>query len=161
MSTLPDSALKYLLKALIPYSEANLKLSFSPGSFFADLEKIDAKKRYSRGHWQNTYYKAKKAGLIDTNGTTPYLTSRGKAVLDLYKPKHFANNAQLMVIFDIPETQASKRRSLRRTLQKLSFTQVQRSVWISSYDSRDYLASELAWLGIDEYVQIYEVSKLT
>ena len=35
MGKLPDSALKYILKGLlVPYSEANLKLSFKPHLFF-------------------------------------------------------------------------------------------------------------------------------
>jgi DNA-binding transcriptional regulator PaaX len=162
MGKLPDSALKYVLMGLlVPYSEANLKLSFKPNLFFNDLEKIDAKKQYSRKHLQNTYYKAKKAGLIDVDAKKrPFLTGRGKAMLALYSPAKL-EKSELMVIFDIPEQLSSKRRALRRTLQECRFRQVQRSVWITQYDCKDYLLSELAWLGIGEYVQMYEVVKLS
>ena len=160
MGKLSDSALKYILLALVPYSEPNLKLAFSPNRFFNDLDKIDMKKRYSRSHWQNTYYKAKKAGLIDVKpDAKPYLTGRGKALLELYNPKKL-ENSQLMVVFDIPEEKATKRQALRRALTQLSFEQVQRSVWVTKYDCKAYLSTEISWLGIEEYVQIYEVVKL-
>jgi DNA-binding transcriptional regulator PaaX len=158
MGKLPDSALKYILKALlVPYSEPNLKLSFKPHLFFNDLEKIEAKKQYSRKHLQNTFYRAKKAGLIDVDAQKrPFLTSRGKAILELYQPK-VLQDAELMVIFDIPEQLASKRRALRRTLGHFQFQQIQKSVWVTRYDCKDYLLSEIAWLGITEHVRIYEV----
>ena len=160
MSTLPDSALKYILMALVPYTEANMQLSFSPNLFFNDLEKIDTRKHYSRKHWQNTYYRAKSANLIDTKkNQAPQLTGRGKALLDLYFPKKL-QNTQLMVIFDIPEKDASKRRALRRVLKKLHFLQIQRSVWTTEYDCRSYLQSEIAWLNLERYIHIYEVKKI-
>lgn len=153
-----DSALKYILLALIPYTEQNLKLAYSPNRFFDDLEKISSNKQYSQSHLKNTFYNAKKAGLIDTTDKTPRLTSRGESVLKLYQPVKL-ENSQLMVIFDIPETEAVKRQAFRRALVKLQFRQVQRSVWITEYDHKDYLKTELIWLGIEQYVQVYEVVK--
>lgn len=161
MSKLPDSALKYILMALTPYTEANFKLAYKPSQFFNDLDRISSNKKYSRSHWKNTFYKAKKAGLIDLGtNKAPYLTGRGTALLELYRPKHFDKDVELMVVFDIPENEASKRQALRRILKQLSFTQVQRSVWTSQYDNRDYLLTEIHWLNIADYVRIYEVAKL-
>lgn len=154
-----DSALKYILLALVPYTEPNMKLAYSPNRFFNDLEKISQGRNYSRSHLKNTFYKAKQAGLIDTIGEVPRLTGRGESILKLYQPSKLTGS-QLMVIFDIPETQASKRQAFRRTLLKLHFRQVQRSVWVTEYDHKDYLKTELIWLGIQDYVQVYEVVKL-
>ncbi len=155
MASKNDSALKYLLLALVPYSEPNLKLAYKPNLFFDDLEHIAARKRYSKSHLKNTFYKAKQAGLVDVDNGYVRLTSRGEAVLKIYEPKKLPGS-QLMVIFDVPEAHLAKRQAFRRTLKRLEFRQVQRSVWVSEYDYKDYLKTEVIWLGIAEYVEIYE-----
>jgi hypothetical protein len=154
-----DSALRYILLALIPYTTPNLKLAYKPNLFFNDLECIDTRKRYSRSHLQNTFYKARSAGLIDTDSGSVRLTGRGEAVLKLYEPEKLAES-QLMVIFDIPEALNAKRQAFRRTLKRLGFRQVQRSVWVSEYDYKDYMKTEVMWLGIGEYVEVYEALKI-
>lgn len=39
-----------------------------------------------------------------------------------------------VVVFDIPESQQSFRKSLRRLLKEIGFIQIQKSVWISPFD---------------------------
>lgn len=159
MSKLPDSALVYILKGLaLSLSEANVKLSFKPGLFFDDLEKVSTKKRLSL---KNSYYKAIKNNLIelDVQGF-PRLTNKGRKKLQLYEPKKLSNSAQLMVVFDIPEDERYKRRHLRTLLRELSFNKVQQSVWVSDYDCKDYLAAEIKNYHLQKYVVIYEVDRL-
>ena len=154
MSRLANSALKYLLLTVASSP------SCSVNELYDRLRNGRSDRVYSLRHIQNTYYQARKAGLIDTDSQKRlFLTGRGQALVSLYQPQKL-ENGQLMVIFDIPEQLASKRRSLRRTLQDLKFRQVQLSVWVTEYDHKDYLMSELAWLGIGEYVQMYEAVRL-
>lgn len=155
---LPDSALIYILEGLIPYTAANLKLAFKPNLFFNDLEKISRKKRQTL---RNAYYKAQKQGLIGLDHEAiPRLTAKGRKRITPYVPKHHSKGACLMVAFDIPEAERWKRRRLRLLLKELSFTQVQKSLWVSSYDHRDYLAAEIKQYGLEKFVAIYEATRL-
>lgn len=151
---LPESSLRYVLEGLVPYTEANLKLAFKPHAFFNDLERISQRKRRTL---QNAYYKAQKDGLLvmDAAGV-PRLTDKGRAKIAPYKPRALGKQARLVVIFDVPEIDRWKRRHLRLLLRELSFRQVQKSVWESKYDYRDYLKSEIIHLGLQEAIIVYE-----
>lgn len=158
---LPDSALKYLLEALIPYTNANLKLAFKPNLFFNDLENITKQKKLTSGTYKNAYYKAIKDGYIAIrNDHQPRVTKRGIELLQPYKTKILPNEACLMVIFDIPESQRSKRTYLRIILREFKFIQIQKSVWVSKYDSKKYLADELKINGLSDYVLLYEAAQI-
>ncbi len=158
---LPDSALKYLLEALIPYSEANLKLAFKPGLFFNDLENISKQKRITKASYKNAYYKALRDGFIGLdNRSQPLVTKKGKEILQVFKPKILPKGACLMVVFDIPEAKRAQRTYLRIVLREFKFRQVQKSVWVSKYDSKEYLVDELSKQGISEYALLYEAAQI-
>lgn len=65
-----------------------------------------------------------------------------------------------MVIFDIAEKDRAKRSHLRLLLKELSFQQVQKSVWISSQDHREYIQVEIDALNLKESVLLYEARQL-
>lgn len=157
MKDLPDSTLKYILISLIPYSEPNLKLAFKPNLFFNDLEKISRRKRQTV---RNTYYQALKKGFVELDDQQiPRLTEIGRAKLARYQPKKL-KNAQLMVVFDIPEAERAKRQRLRAVLREFHFEQVQKSVWVTDYDCKHYLATEIAQNKLKDHVIIYEALEL-
>ena len=149
------STTHYILSALIPYTEANMKLSFKPQVFFDDLGKINQLKA-TRKSLQSSYYKAIKNGLIarGENGL-PRLTEKG-----LKKTKPFVakkmKQARLMIVFDIPEAERKKRDRLRLLLRELSFKQIQKSVWVSDNDHREYIQAEINELQLINYVQLFE-----
>ncbi len=149
------SSLHYILSALVPYTEANLKLSFSPNRFFNDLEKINDH-RYTSAALRSSYYRAVKDGLLDTTGGHPMLTDKGISRLQRYQPKCLPSNAVVLLIFDIPESHRQLRNRLRATLSELYFTPVQQSVWQTEYDILEYLRETLLAEGLEEYVQVYE-----
>lgn len=168
---LPDSALKYILESLIPYTEANLKLSFRPNLFFNDLENIDRQRvwlkerrkdreRFERQTLRNQFYKAKKKGLITVEGGVPRLTEKGRRKIRPYKPQKLGPDAYLMVTFDIPENERTKRSHVRLLLKELSFTKVQQSVWISHYDHREYIKGEIEMLDLQDHVHVYECTRI-
>lgn len=154
------SSLHYMLAALVPYTEANIKLSFKPNAFFNDLEKLDQIK-LNKNAIKTTYYRAIKNGYIavDQDKKLPILTSKGHEKLMPFKPKKLKDSS-LMVIFDIPEKERAKRRNLRLLLRELAFKQIQKSVWVSKFDSRKYLELELKKNHLGRYVQIYEAKKI-
>lgn len=154
-----NSALRHILLGLVPYTKENLALTFKPNKFFNDLEKLSNKSRYTL---RNAYYDAEKQGLIEVDYVgIPRLTNEGRAKIKPYQAKTLPNGAQLMVTFDIPEYDASKRRHLRNLLKELSFVQVQKSVWVSPLDHTDLIKMEIAEYQLNKYVVLYEVSKLS
>lgn len=153
-----DSALRYILEGLVPYTRTNLLLVYKPNRFFDELDK---KSFRSRQTWRNAYWKAQKDGLIEFDDEgRPTLTQKGQQKLKPYKPVKFKNGAELMVIFDIPEDERRKRHHLRLLLRELKFKQVQKSVWVSSLDGRAYIRSEVEQYGLDDYVELFEVHRL-
>lgn len=170
---LPDSALKYILESLIPYTEANIKLSFKPSLFFKDLESIERQRhwlkhkqnnqrQFKRQTLRNQFYNARVQGLIVFDEyNIPRLTSKGRELIRPYRPQKLGHGAQLMIIFDIPEAERGKRQHLRLLLKELGFKKVQQSVWTSQHDHRDYIKSEVRMLGLKDCVQVYECHKLT
>lgn len=151
------SSIGFLLEALLPYSDANLKLAYKPSQFFRDLEKVS---NYKKRSLQNAFYVLKKRGLVECEDGIPHLTAKGYAQLQLYKPEKLAG-AYLMVIFDIPENDRNKRQKLRLLLRELRFVQTQKSVWMSEYECRDYLKAEIDDLKLGDYVKVFEAHQLT
>lgn len=151
------SATAYLLEALLPYSDANLKLLYKPKQFFYELER---RSNFKKRSLENAFYKLKREGMIEFTGDVPHLTEQGRAKLQLYNPEKLQGSC-MMVIFDIPEDERLKRQKLRLLLRELKFSHVQHSVWVSDYDSREYLKAEIKDLRLEPYVKIFESHELT
>ena len=151
-----NSSTKYILSGLVPFTDANLKLAFKPNLFFNDLAKISGRKEATL---RNEFYRLKAKGYFKVSDYK-HIELSDKAILELqrYQPQQLTN-AVLMVIFDIPEVERSKRNYLRITLRQLKFEQVQKSVWVTKYECRDYLNNEIKLNNLQQYIHIYE-SKL-
>jgi hypothetical protein len=157
MAVKNTSALAYLLKALIPYSKANLQLSFKPNTFFNELEKVSHKKRSSL---QSTLSSAIRIGLVERHGGIPILTAKGQELIKPLMPNKLQKDVSLMVIFDIPEVLARKRRYLRRYLRLREFKIVQKSVWLSPLDYSAELRQVVQSLQLEPYVQVFESARI-
>lgn len=116
--TPPKSALGYILKSLVPYSHENMRLSFKPNLFYAELEKASG---YRTKTLQNSLYRACKSGLVKKKGPGYTLTELGKWRAAPYIAKELGAGAYLMIIFDIPETMAAERSSLRWLLRRRDY----------------------------------------
>lgn len=151
------SAKYYVLSALIPYTKANLELSFKPSLFFAELEKLHNIKANTA---RNAFRRAEKQQLVEKNGAgIPRLTALGQIELLPFTSKKLPG-AQLLIVFDVPEQDRKKRNKLRIILVKLSFKQVQKSVWTSEYDYRDYLFAVIKDMKLTKEVKIFEARLL-
>lgn len=148
-----QSALVFVLKGLIPYSRENLLLSFKPSLFFNELEKIS---RYKKWTLEKAYYEARRNKLFENEVNIIRLTEAGQKIIRPYVAKRLKNEARLMVIFDIPEDMAVTRAKFRRILKLWNFSQVQKSVWITSYDHNASIKEVVAELGLEECVEQYE-----
>ena len=153
----PSSATVYLLKSLIPYTDANLKLTYKPHLFFNDLERLDNVKKSVA---KTAYNRAIKKGLVCTSDDgIPRLTQKGIRSIAPFQSKKL-KGAKLMVIYDIPEVSRWQRDRLRTVLHEFTFEQIQKSVWVSEFDCAHYIKEEIDHLGINHQVKIYEVRLL-
>lgn len=152
------SAAHYVLASLMPYTEANLKLVFTPQIFLRDLSKID---NYKQKTLSNAYYKCVKEKLVELDDIdgTPIVTYKGLNLLAPYISKTLPSS-NLMIIFDIPEVDRYKRTQLRVLLKQLEFKQIQKSVWASNKDSREYLKAEIKRLELQYSVKVFESREL-
>jgi DNA-binding transcriptional regulator PaaX len=149
-------ALVYLLKALLPYTRQNIMLNYKPKQFFYELSRAS---HYSEATLRTTLYRAQQAGFI-FSASQPIVTKLGKQKLQPFISKKLRHQGKLMVIFDVPQSMDPLRRRFRAILRELQFSQVQQSVWMSSYDHRAYLRKVVAELGLEQCVQIYEAARL-
>lgn len=150
----PKSALEFVLKGLIPYTHENLLLTFKPGQFFNELEKIS---RYKKRTLEAAARRAQERGLIEQNQKRQLqLTALGRRTALPYTAQRLPKNARLMVIFDIPEDRAIARQQFRRLLRKWQFEQVQKSVWESTYDHRKSIKLAIEELDLDGFIELHE-----
>lgn len=156
-SRLSKSALEHVLKGLMPYTRQNFDLAFRPGRFFDELEQISHMRRKTL---QQAARRAELDGMIIREGKLMKLTEKGLKAIKPYRPKKLDPYSRLMVIFDIPEDMATKRRRLRILLKEWKFTQEQKSVWVSSYDVGKLLVKAIRELEITSYVQVFECHRI-
>ncbi len=152
-----ESAIIFILKGLVPYTEANLMLSFKPGLFFIELERIS---RYKRHTLEVAMHEAQKQKLIERkveqNQNIIRLTELGQKTLRPFVAERLGDNTKLMIVFDIPEGMAFARARLRRVLSSWNFEIIQKSVWATSYDHRQSVKELVKELEIEPYVQLFE-----
>lgn len=154
----PSSALLYVLQALVPFSDANIKLAFKPHLFFRDLDRIanKPKKRFERA-----YDRALKTGLIQGQLGGVHVTPQARALLAQFNPYLLDSGIKFMIIFDIPEKDKIKRQALRRVLRRLDFTCLQKSVWTSDYDYTELFKAYAEQQQLQSFLKIYKVTLLS
>ncbi|HEU5004541.1 MAG TPA: hypothetical protein VFT49_00455 [Candidatus Saccharimonadales bacterium] len=153
----PQTAMGFVLKALIPYSRQNMLLVFDSNTFFQELEKIS---RYKKRTLQNALYEAERRKLIEKQANAWRLTIEGQKNVRPFVAERLSDGAKLMVIFDIPEDMAVTRAKFRRTLKLWQFAQVQKSVWTTSLDHKQSIKDLVNEMDLEPYVQLYECSSL-
>jgi len=95
-------------------------------------------KKYSRSSLSGTLSQLHKDGLVEKDSERLRLTLRGRKYLQkkMHSLKQFHCNfnkdasKNLLVMFDIPETQKAEREWLRWHLKKFNYKMIQKSVWV-------------------------------
>ncbi len=166
---------------------ATLLEAFLRAGYGASLRKIEFEKRniesrkYNerinrelRARHRDLIYGLKKDELIKERVKEKkkyfFLTEKGKEkILELeegiknklpknnYEPKNSERFS--IVVFDVPENERRKRDWIRNVLKNLKFRMVQKSVWIGKVKISKELIDDLFKLKMDEYVEIFEISK--
>lgn len=146
-----------VLLALVPYTRQNLLLAYHPEQFFTELEKST---NYSQKTLREAYRRIQKDKLVIISDNTVHLTADGEKSVRPFIAQKLTGGAELMVIFDIPESKAHIRRQLRALLIELKFIQIQRSVWTTDKDHRMILRETVNELSAQDWVKIYEAAPI-
>ena len=146
------SALSYVIEGLVPYTRANLQLIFKPGAFFRELE---SRSNTKATQLQRAYYRARKQGVILYKDGEFIIDPiyLAKARLDHAKPLPYSQT--MLVIYDIPEQYATRRRQLRDLLRQLDFIQIQKSVWQTDIDLLEPVLGVIDRLKLTPYVVVF------
>ncbi len=143
---------------LVPYTRQNFLLAFKPHLFFNELEK---QSHYPVHTLRAAYDRARKQKLIGTiDNKTLLLSLEARQKIQPFVAEHLNGGGQLMVIFDIPETNSEQRRKFRLLLRRLDFIQTQQSVWTSPMDHRSIILESIKVNGLSNWAQLYEAARL-
>ncbi len=86
------------------------------------------------------------------------LTEKGRAVILVARlrsaPLH-SSGFVTVVVFDIPESERTARRSFRLLLRDGGYTKLQQSVWVSWADNYDIMAKFIRQVKLDRWVNLY------
>lgn len=154
MSKQNISILSYILLGLVPYTRPNMLLTFRPNQFFHELELTSG---ISQLKLKAAYRYAQSNHFISRVDNRVSLSLKARQRIQSHTARQLGNGWRLMVAFDIPESEAVKRRKLRELLRLLEFTKFQQSLWISSMDHRKIIMESIIDLGISRYVQLFMV----
>lgn len=151
-----------------------LGFSRSPRNYFKILEsvsqdwrKINREKLYRamREFYKERMvdYKEKSDGTVEIVLTE---NGRKKALqfkideMKIKKPKRW-DKIWRIVIFDIPERRKAAREALRKKLKELGFQELQKSVFIHSYECEDEINFIIEVFDLRSYVRFLRVNSIT
>jgi CRISPR-associated endonuclease Cas2 len=87
------------------------------------------------------------------------LTNKGRIKLIENSRKERTDGKWRMLSFDIPEKFSKKRNQFRRSIKRVGFKQVQKSLWACPYVDADEIELIISELAIKEYVAYMIVEK--
>ncbi len=124
---------------------------------------------YSSRQVSKSLYSLKKRGLAKYHNGKWVITREGRKYYrekrwNLYRYFHLNDSynkkgkSMMLVIFDIPERERSKRDWLRSQLKLFGFKQIQKSVWFGPRNLPKDFFAYLKELGIKEYIKMFKTS---
>lgn len=125
----------------------------------------ESKKAFS-GYMSNRLKRLQDAGIITTQGGEIVLTKRGRLLLaraeidDLQIKHHRWDHIWRCVAYDIPNSHTSSRQAFHRKLIKLGFAQIQKSVLVCPYRSKEEVAIVARLYDIERYTLFMEAKDL-
>ncbi|MEK9184014.1 MAG: hypothetical protein AAB890_02995 [Patescibacteria group bacterium] len=107
-----------------------------------------------------------KDGLVKRNGWGIWqITEKGIALINSFKKenknivKKENKRADIIIVFDVPETERKKRNYLRFKLISLGFKPLQKSVWMGNGPLSEEFLDELRNLNLLNYIHIFSINK--
>lgn len=156
-----------ILSAISDVGEGILE-SFFPAKYpearlWRSLLGLDPARPFSRRSFSSILSRLRSEGLVERSGsykqTLWRLTSRGRKYLEEHREETLPSKDGVtrLVIFDIPESQRSKRAVLRSELMGFKYMQLQKSVWMGESPLPDKFIHLLGILHLRKFVHIFSV----
>lgn len=115
--------------------------------------------KYDPSNWSKQLYELKRSGYITVADGSIQFTNKGKMRAIETKVKNSPSVGKYRFIsFDIPEQQRKERDAFRRTIKRVGFRQLQRSLWVCNKDISDYVELAAYDNGVEDFV-VYIVSE--
>lgn len=138
---------------------------------FFKSDEYEAWKRFNIPYLKRTLYRLNKRKLIEItreNGQEVVrLTDQGKTLMLKFSMEELAlekpsvwNGKWWLVCYDIPKKLEFKRKMFRNYLNAWRFYPLQESVFIHAYPCKNQVDFLREYLGVSEFVQLLEVSKI-
>jgi len=151
--SLVDKILDSLLEASLSYNEPGVRLFNFPKY-----------KNYSRNSLKSTLTRLRSKGFIENSDKGWRITPTGKKYIKK-KADSFVNfescflkdaPKNLIVMFDIPETQKAEREWFRWHLKKFSYKMIQKSVWVGPSPLPKKFNDYVKQIGLKEVPVYYQ-----
>jgi len=107
----------------------------------------------------------KRSGYVeivkDSEAESVRFTNKARlAIIDNISARCVSDHKTRLVSFDIPERLRSNRDKFRRTIKRLGFVQVQKSLWVCDKNVGDLVELAASEYGVDAYV-VYIIAEKT
>jgi len=149
-----ESALTLLIR-FFSSQKSNIKQDELTEYFNNHLEGSGiSKRRISR-----ISYELKRQNYVEIGkGDSVKLTDKAKIkMIDKYVSQHIKDGKRRLVSFDIPETKRRQRNAFRRSIKKMGFRQIQKSLWVCDQNIGDLVEISAKEFKIEEYVAYFVV----
>lgn len=101
-------------------------------------------------------YDLKRYNYITIRGSSVQLTNKAKMKLvDRLASKESADTKYHLVSFDIPESFRINRNRFRRSIKKMGFKQIQKSLWVSNRNVGEYVEIAAREYKVEPYVAYF------
>jgi len=123
-------------------------------------ERVSKRRKISQKVYNQTLYRLKKGGYINTINDRYFLSEKGKICCNNpYKriKEKFKGNKKIIIIFDIPENHKKAREWIRQQIKYWDFKMIQKSVWMGFGPLPKEFDKRLKILKVDKGVKIMKV----
>lgn len=118
-------------------------------------------KGISRRRISKISYDLKRNNYLDiVEGDSVKLTDKAKIrVIEKYASLNPHDGKRRLISFDIPEVKRRERNGFRRTIKKMGFKQIQKSLWVCDQNLGDLVEVAIKEFKVGEYVAYFVIER--
>ncbi|MFA4996201.1 MAG: hypothetical protein WC536_03640 [Patescibacteria group bacterium] len=89
---------------------------------------------------------------IDSNNSIEFTDKAKLRIVDVVTSNNLKDGKNRFISFDIPEEKRSQRDGFRRTIKKMGFRQIQKSLWVCDRNIGDFIEIAKKEYDVEKYV---------
>ena len=154
------SSAEFLLSSLIKLCENSIDSIITRNQVWNEIKSNDECRDWTKSHFYVTLNNLKYSKYINVdskNNSVMYTNKAKLKLVDLIAKDRVGVDSYRFISFDIPELLRKQRDAFRRTIKRMGFIQIQKSLWVINKDVGDLVELAALEYGIEKYV-IYFVS---